>query len=68
MFRQLANWYEQKNPGISGAVQVFSLHPLQLTRFLEEIWLMRTDRGARPGAAIPRRCTAWRPSRVSRTT
>lgn len=53
MFRQLANWYEQKNPGISGAVQVFSLHPLQLTRFLEEIWLMRTDRGARPGAAIP---------------
>jgi hypothetical protein len=53
MFRQLASWYEEKNPGVSGAAQVFALHPLQLTRFLEEMWLMRTDRGARPSAAIP---------------
>jgi hypothetical protein len=53
MFRQLATWYEEKNPGVSGATQVFGLHPLQLTRFLEEMWLMRTDRGARPSAAIP---------------
>lgn len=53
MFRQLATWYEEKNPGVGGAAQVFGLHPLQLTRFLEEMWLMRTDRGARPSAAIP---------------
>lgn len=53
MFRQLATWYEEKNPGVSGAAQVFALHPLQLTRYLEEMWLMRTDRAARPSAAIP---------------
>src|SRR5438876_6047009 len=53
MFRQLANWYEEKNPGVNGATQVFALHPLQLTRFLEEMWVMRTDRGARPSAAVP---------------
>ena len=53
MFRQLATWYEEANPNMSGAAQVFALHPLQLTRFLEESWVMRTDRGARPSAAIP---------------
>lgn len=53
MFRQLATWFETRNPGTSGAAQVFALHPLQLTRFLEEMWLMRTDPGSRPSAAIP---------------
>ncbi len=53
MFRQLATWYEEANPNMSGAAQVFALHPLQLTRFLEETWVMRTDRGARPSAPIP---------------
>jgi hypothetical protein len=53
MFRQLASWYEEQNPGSSGAEQVFALHPLQLTRFLEEMWLMRTSPSATPSQAIP---------------
>ncbi len=53
MFRQLATWYEEKNPAVSGATQVFGLHPLQLTRYLEEIWVMRSDQAARPSAPIP---------------
>jgi len=53
MFRQLATWYEEQNPGTSGAEWVFKLHPLQLTRYLEEIWVMRSDPAARPSAPIP---------------
>ena len=53
MFRQLASWYEAENPAQSGAEQVFALHPLQLTRFLEQMWLMRTDPGSRPSPPVP---------------
>jgi hypothetical protein len=53
MFRQLATWYETKNPGTSGAGKVFELHPLQLTRFLEEMWLMRAGPAAKPSPAVP---------------
>jgi hypothetical protein len=53
MFRKLATWFEEQNPGSSGAEAVFGLHPLQLTRFLEEWWVMRTDAGARPAQPIP---------------
>ena len=53
MFRQLATWYEAENPAQSGAEPVFALHPLQLTRFLEQMWLMRTDPGSRPSPPIP---------------
>ncbi|MFZ0089447.1 MAG: hypothetical protein WAL63_08075 [Solirubrobacteraceae bacterium] len=53
MFRQLASWYEEQNPGSSGAEQVFALHPLQLTRFLEEMWLMRASPSDTPSLAIP---------------
>ncbi|MEA2210058.1 MAG: hypothetical protein QOF83_6 [Solirubrobacteraceae bacterium] len=52
MFRQLATWYEE-TPGVNGAEQVFRLHPLQLTRFLEEMWLMRTDQASRPSVSVP---------------
>jgi hypothetical protein len=53
MFRQLASWFEEQNPGSSGAEQVFGLHPLQLTRFLEEMWVMRTSPSLKPSAGIP---------------
>jgi hypothetical protein len=52
MFRNLATWYEAQF-GAPGSERVFKLHPLQLTRFLEEMWLMRTDPGSRPSASMP---------------
>jgi hypothetical protein len=54
MFRQLATWYESLSPPQPGADTVFGLHPLQLTRFLEEMWLMRSDQASRPSPAVPR--------------
>jgi hypothetical protein len=53
MFRKLATWFEEQTPGTVGAEAVFRLHPLQLTRFMEEWWVMRTDPGGRPALAIP---------------
>jgi hypothetical protein len=54
MFRQLATWFEEQNPGTTGSDAVFALHPLQLTRFLEEMWVMRTGpTTTRPAAAVP---------------
>jgi hypothetical protein len=54
MFRQLASWFEEQSPGTTGSDAVFALHPLQLTRFLEEMWVMRTGpTTTRPSAPIP---------------
>lgn len=53
MFRALATWYESLSPGQPGYERVFALHPLQLTRFLEEAWRMRSDPGGKPSPAIP---------------
>ena len=64
MYRQLARWF-QESAGASGstsststaseiaALKVFDLHPLQLARFLEEAWFMRTDAAGRPSVALP---------------
>jgi hypothetical protein len=52
MFRYLAKWFEELPGGAgTGATQVFSLHPLQLTRFMEEMWLMRA--GSVTSPSIP---------------
>jgi hypothetical protein len=61
MFRQLARWFQdtaRANPaaGIApedAALRVFDLHPLQLTRFLEEAWFARADVAGRPSPAVP---------------
>src|SRR5437868_14509357 len=52
MFRNLATWYESRFG--NGAERVFTLHPIQHMRFLEEMWLMRVDAASRPSAALPR--------------
>lgn len=64
MYRQLARWFQESetstssssSPGNSqaAALRVFDLHPLQLSRFLEEAWYMRTDEAGRPSLALPR--------------
>ena len=71
MIRQLARWYaeEQRNQALaatgtappddalqlSSTASVFSLNPLQLLRFLEEVWAYRDRPADRPDAAIPDR-------------
>src|SRR5437899_9288482 len=71
MIRQLARWYaeEQRNQALaatgtappddalqlSSTKKVFLLNPLQLLRFLEEVWAYRDRPADRPDAAIPDR-------------
>ena len=61
MFRQLANWFQLQNPTLPPAQQalaVLRLHPMQLSRFLEEVWEQRADppasnRPGLPSAPVP---------------
>src|SRR3712207_3445736 len=61
MFRQLARWFQDAarsdpaatNSPEDAALRVFDLHPLQLTRFLEEAWFARADVSGRPSPALP---------------
>jgi len=64
MYRQLARWFqEERKASTSGpptqadlqaeAMRVFTLHPMQLSRFLEEVWHARSDRRGRPAAELP---------------
>src|SRR5215207_6211607 len=57
MFRQLARWFQDAGSpaGSTGdpALRVFALHPLQLTRFLEEAWFARADVLGPPSPALP---------------
>lgn len=62
MFRQLARWLQdsaRRNPPAdsippeAAAMGVFDLHPLQLTRFLEEVWFARADIDGRPSPEVP---------------
>src|SRR6266550_8715741 len=71
MIRQLARWYaeEQRNQALaatgtappddalqlSSTASVFSLNPLQLLRFLEEVWAYRDRPADRPDTPIPDR-------------
>ncbi len=62
MYRQLARWFQDSARATgqtstdalqTAALGVFDAHPLQLARFLEEVWYMRTDTAGRPSAALP---------------
>jgi hypothetical protein len=57
MFRQLARWFQDAGSPAGStedpALRVFDLHPLQLTRFLEEAWFARADVTGRPSPAVP---------------
>src|SRR5689334_12632181 len=67
MFHQLARWYAERSPNLpipgsqpltatqlaEGTAWIFSLHPLQLLRFLEEVWAHRAAPGARPDLPVP---------------
>jgi hypothetical protein len=69
MFRQLAKWYAEQatnaaltagNPAPTAAQlladstrRVFNLHPLQLLRFMEEVWAYRKTPALRPDLEVP---------------
>jgi hypothetical protein len=69
MFRQLARWYAEQtvlaaaqagNPAPSSeqaaaaaTARVFDLHPLQLERFMEEVWAARERPADQPSQAVP---------------
>jgi hypothetical protein len=57
MFRQLARWFQDaaRPQGYTEdlALRVFDLHPLQLTRFVEEAWFARADTVGRPSPSVP---------------
>ena len=42
MFRQLARWYQTQGV-IDGPREVLRLHPMELSRFLEEVWQERAN-------------------------
>lgn len=62
MYRQLARWYQEEARAggqssadqlQAAALRVFTKHPLQLARFLDEVWFARTDPSERPSLPIP---------------
>jgi hypothetical protein len=62
MYRQLARWFQDSERARqrtsteelqAAALRVFDAHPLQLARFLEEAWFMRTNTAGRPSVALP---------------
>lgn len=58
MYRQLARWLDDQataggRPTGRGPLDVFQLHPLQLSNFLEEAWTVRNTRqAARPSLGL----------------
>jgi hypothetical protein len=57
MFRQLARWFQTQNPPpadqVAEALRVLTLHPMELSRFLEEVWRERANAARSPHLAVP---------------